>query len=747
MTDKLIELIDKNDTISFDIFDTLIFRNIFYPTDIFKIMSIYAGKNYNIDNFYQIRIESEQNSRNLENNFECSYNDIYNNVNKKIKNKKVCDELKKYELELELEFCIFNPYMKSIFNYCNKNKKRIFLISDMYLDESFINKILQKNGYKDYKLFVSSKYKKNKGTKELFKYVHEKMKVDKSKWLHIGDSEHSDYKMPKEFGINAYNYKKVTLNCNIVPDSIFESIILAIQCNYLYNGNKCDYWEAFGVKYISPIYFGFTKWLYDLTKNKDNLFFLARDGYIINEIYKLFDIKDKYTKYIYCSRESLQIPAFLIDNEDDNLINFITENGGINYNMTLNDLLNRSGIDTNNISRELIGDFGFKSLEDDVNDNNYYYARKLVSLYLNDIKDNLVNKLELAKEYLIQEKMNQFDEINIVDIGWSGSIQSSISKILNRKVCGYYFGTVDSKKNNAFTSMYGYYFDLDHPILKKSDILDNVMMYELIFCAPHGTTIRYEKKDDNISPILSSNTNNNKCIESFQNSALTIIKKYLKYYKYYDFLSKDFCVNPYLKFIKEKEYNDLINFEKLYNDVLVGVNEKFKYVEKIEYDDFKSKEKVVSKLNDLKKCLWNGAFILENSSSFFKQHINNLCLNNMDDNYCFVKLDVKYNDKKYSSDCFYIPYYIVQNNYSFSFDFPHEVKEVNIILAENQKVKINNLIINTNCGNASVKIKKRNLLKDKLMGCIFINSNNPVIKVDRPERFVNLEFSADIVFF
>ena len=36
---EIVEKIDKNDVISFDIFDTLILRNIFCPTDIFKILS------------------------------------------------------------------------------------------------------------------------------------------------------------------------------------------------------------------------------------------------------------------------------------------------------------------------------------------------------------------------------------------------------------------------------------------------------------------------------------------------------------------------------------------------------------------------------------------------------------------------------------------------------------------------------------------------------------------------------------
>ena len=143
MKSELIQLIDKNDVISFDIFDTLILRNILKPTDIFKILAIYAKEEFNIDDFYDIRIESEKNSRNEKNNFECSYDDIYNAINKKIKNKQYIERLKKRELELELEFCTYNSYMKSIFNYCEKRDKKIFLISDMYLEEDFINKLHQ----------------------------------------------------------------------------------------------------------------------------------------------------------------------------------------------------------------------------------------------------------------------------------------------------------------------------------------------------------------------------------------------------------------------------------------------------------------------------------------------------------------------------------------------------------------------------------------------------------------------------
>ena len=43
------QLIDKNNIISFDIFDTLILRNIYQPTDIFRILAKFAKDEFDID--------------------------------------------------------------------------------------------------------------------------------------------------------------------------------------------------------------------------------------------------------------------------------------------------------------------------------------------------------------------------------------------------------------------------------------------------------------------------------------------------------------------------------------------------------------------------------------------------------------------------------------------------------------------------------------------------------------------------
>ena len=57
MLEQLIKLVDENETISFDIFDTLLFRNVYLPTDIFKIIEIKLKEKFGTEDFFNLRIK------------------------------------------------------------------------------------------------------------------------------------------------------------------------------------------------------------------------------------------------------------------------------------------------------------------------------------------------------------------------------------------------------------------------------------------------------------------------------------------------------------------------------------------------------------------------------------------------------------------------------------------------------------------------------------------------------------------
>ena len=113
--------LEKYSEISFDIFDTLIKRDVPKPTDVFRLM----GKCMRDDSFYENRVGAERIARQALG--EVSLEDIYaimysNNEDNKQK-------LMSNEIEYENSLCTVNKDMIDIYNRIVKDK-RVFLISE-----------------------------------------------------------------------------------------------------------------------------------------------------------------------------------------------------------------------------------------------------------------------------------------------------------------------------------------------------------------------------------------------------------------------------------------------------------------------------------------------------------------------------------------------------------------------------------------------------------------------------------------
>ena len=611
------QLIDKNNIISFDIFDTLILRNIFQPTDIFRILAKFAKDEFDIDDFFQKRVEGEKKARDKVKNSEADFQEIYDEV------EKLCgcniEKIKQMELQLEMEFSVINPYMMEIWKYASEQKKTIIFISDMYLSSDFIKKLLKKNGYKVEHLYVSNEYRKNKGSKELYELVGQELNCKKTNWLHIGDNEYSDYKQAKEFGINAYHYKNVSTYYEGTKElSISESVLIGIQNNYLYNGIQENYWNKFGAKNAFPIYFGFAKWLYDLTKEEDNLFFLARDGYIIKKIYDMFCKMDEntiFTNYIYVSRKVLQLPLLGTMPELDKVIRQLTDRTELDGEITLRETLYKVGIRDMDKAEKYMNAFGFLNLDEIVSPEKLYMAQNLIVKLSGEVRKYFSDKRKLLERYFEQEKVNCWNKLNVMDVGWKGSSQEVIEKILGKDVIGYYFGTADTLSRNKFCTMYGWIFDDWNPTTVASEVYRYINMYELLFSAPHGSTIDYKEENEKIIPVLNDNVIFNQVIKEFQETALELCKVAIKYNDYMDIINPVVVTEQYRKFLEEKNEDDIREFEELTSDFLIGNSKNKSYVAKFE-DILKENEIQNNNLQHMRdekdKVFWSGAYIIEN---------------------------------------------------------------------------------------------------------------------------------------
>lgn len=210
-------LIKKYDVISFDIFDTLIERNVKKPCEIFCLVGEnILGKDY-ADSFMKERINAESKARTKCKNGEAKLEDIYDVLKKTYGD--TTQSLMNNEIETEIVSCRPHKTMISYFEYAKILDKKVFLISDMYLSKYVIEQMLQKCNISGYdNVYISNEAGCNKITRQLFEYIIDKENLQAKDIIHIGDSFKADYMGPRKVGIKSY-----WLACDCINRKINES--------------------------------------------------------------------------------------------------------------------------------------------------------------------------------------------------------------------------------------------------------------------------------------------------------------------------------------------------------------------------------------------------------------------------------------------------------------------------------------------------------------------------------------------
>ena len=299
---KLYKKIDRKKIISFDIFDTLILRLVNKPSQIFDIVQIEYNKNHSnkIFDFKKNRINSEKSIT----THIPSINDIYD-VLANIYSKNVCEDLKKLEFDTEYRYCICNSEMKKVYDYCKKSNKKLFAISDMYLPRDFLERILEKNGYRFDNIIVSCENNANKQSSKLFKKID---LTTRKNMLHIGDSFRADYIGARMALVKSFKIEKKEYSIN---DNNIESLnILKKQDdNYFYN---------LGFDLLGPLLTDFSRWLNDsFEKRKINkIYFFSREGKIFKDVFDELYKSNYDTRYLYVSRKTMTIANYKYRNFD-----------------------------------------------------------------------------------------------------------------------------------------------------------------------------------------------------------------------------------------------------------------------------------------------------------------------------------------------------------------------------------------------------------------------------------------------
>lgn len=327
---KLQKSIDKNDIVSFDVFDTLLFRTVRKPTDLFSFMEILEPelfKPFN-DEFKSIRIKAENVARSQTEEYESSLDDIYFYIKYVYQiTDEIIKKIKEVELKSEKLLCYANPLAIEIFNYALRKNKTIIICSDMYLSSNFISALLRMNHFdinEKIKVYVSNEHKKNKHTGSIFKKILSENKINPKKMIHIGDNYLADIKNAKKHKINTYHleYPPKFLSKHVTykhKDEITSSLLDGFKLKYIVNHPNLTELQELCINRVAPLHIAY--FLHIIKKinqsnNVEKALFFARDSFIYYQLLEKFKDKLNFNKkysYFYVSRKSIESKTLFLN--------------------------------------------------------------------------------------------------------------------------------------------------------------------------------------------------------------------------------------------------------------------------------------------------------------------------------------------------------------------------------------------------------------------------------------------------
>jgi predicted HAD superfamily hydrolase len=484
--------------ISFDIFDTLIKRNVRMPSDIFDIIEITEESG-----FKNKRIEAERAAREKTDKGEIRIEDIYEYFPPSDRSRLI-----RLELDTELKASVPNIPVVEVFKRCIDEGKTVYITSDMYWPKEAIERLLERNGITGYKkLYLSSEELKTKAEGSLYEELLKTEGITGDKLLHIGDNLRSDYLVPKRLGIASVHIPGNSRTLAFRGEGKNKGI----QNNYIehfinntFNRSKDPYYQ-FGYSQFGRLLYGFVNWIHDgaVKEGIKKLFFFARDGYIMKQAFELcFRDDDIETEYLEVSRRSLRVPVLWTDSTYETVIKMVV-NAKL---VSIRSIFDGLGLDISGYS-DVIKKHNFN--DDTVFDRSNIFdntdLKGLIEELRKPIVSNSVKEYENLKEYLAEKKV--YGKFGVVDIGYGGSMQRYLQQALRQagsefEVTGFYLGVADFHTKHLIDGipmdMKGYLFDFKNDPAAVDSRKSFVGLFETLFLEREGSVKSYIKDENGI---------------------------------------------------------------------------------------------------------------------------------------------------------------------------------------------------------------------------------------------------------
>lgn len=491
------EQIESFDYVSFDLFDTLIFRAFSKPSGVFKYVEYLYNKKYqrNMKDFCLKRKTAEKKARKRKNWEEINLDEIYDELTYSDETKNI---LKDLEIQVEINCCIPNTEMINLAWECHDRNQKVIITTDMYLPRECIERIIKKCHIPANFIFISGEVKKTKIQGELFGYILNTLAISANQIIHIGDNEKSDFQNPLQYQIKSVQYIRKKEDFPYLLNKK-NDILVDYYNNLIMNGYRAsDIYSAeykIGYSVMGPIMVEFCLWIHQIKEvyHIDKLFFLAREGYVIKQCYEeIYPQEKDVIYYIRLNKRVMGLPLLKKENVKDILLHCLKNHKDISW----REILDIFGVRDFMSQKEILESFSGVDLNERVNVNNLDERdnTKIFEAIINVLQPIINNQSKLLEEYICS-----FDiigkKIGLINNSYSGNGQALLTRFieehnLNCELLGLQFAG-----NKKCRKTLGTNFRTWIPNDKKNSLAAYLfergsLIFEHLLFEPNGTSLR-----------------------------------------------------------------------------------------------------------------------------------------------------------------------------------------------------------------------------------------------------------------
>lgn len=508
---QLTSLIDTYEVVSVDLFDTVIMRRTLFPTDVFELVELrLREKDIFIDGFSQKRLEAE---KELGKSTVPTLFEIYSYLLTKCPVPDVeAEDLVRLEWETDLNLVVQRGELCELLQEIQKQGKEIYIVSDTFYNKKQLAELLEHCSVTWYQGILSSSDYRTSKTQNLFGILKEKLHGKTC--LHIGDSFDADVKGAERSGLAACQlysgldlfeqagYLGLWEQLGGLSSRIQAGMLVARLFNSPFQfeepGRKIHVDSSYEIGYLffAPLICDFVFWLHRRIQEcgLKNVWFSARDGYLIQ---KLYNYLDNSTNSIYFLTSRTAAIRAGVENEAD--IRYVEE-------------MRFSG----SVQEQLWERFGISISNAD--------KRTRLMEYKEEILKAAALDRERYHTYL-QSLKTEPGDVAFFDFVARGTVQMYISRIAKRTLRGFYF----LRQDEEYMQKYGLGIEsfCGKGEAGEAGLEENYYILETVLTAPTPTVVTFDRSGKAIYGKESRTEQDLECIQEIQSGIIDYFQTYL----------------------------------------------------------------------------------------------------------------------------------------------------------------------------------------------------------------------------